>query len=170
MKTLIEGLNRKIRDFSVFFVKIFILRNFCLSFFFFFEKRKEKNMYSEKGERESVIWPLQLEDKWRVLVSFQAISSITSTRIINKGVLNYSLHQGVEDNLGAHMPFIQESENRQEDCGLELIKAVKFEECRICTIRGNSKPLSLKLSRIDICYVMILIVCVCCDYTNFLYD
>ena len=47
------------------------------------------------------------------------------------------------------MPIIQESENRQEDCGLELIKAIRVEEYGICTTRGNSKPLQLKLSIID---------------------
>ena len=71
-----------------------------------------------------------------------------------------------EDNLGTHTPFIQELEDRQEDCGLEFIKIVKEEECEICTTRGNSKPFSLKVSRIDIHCVMILLVCVCCDYIN----
>ena len=81
------------------------------------------------------------------------------------------LHQGLEDNLGAQTLFMQELENRQEDYGLELIKAVKEKECGICATRGNSKLFSLKLSRIDICCVlMILFVCVSCDYINCLYD
>ena len=66
--------------------------------------------------------------------------------------------------------FIQESENIQEDCGLELMKAVRFEECGICATRGNSKSLSLKLTRIDVCYMMILIIRECRDYINYLYD
>ena len=81
-----------------------------------------------------------------------------------------SLHQGFEDNLGAHTPFIQESENRQENCGLELIKVIRVEKCGISITSDNSKPSSLKLSRIDICYVMILIICECCDYITCLYD
>ena len=68
------------------------------------------------------------------------------------------------------MPFIQESENRQEDCGMELIKTTRVKEYEICATRGNFKPLSLKLSRIDICYMIILIIYVYCDYINCLYD
>ena len=57
-----------------------------------------KNTYNEK-EREFVKFGhCKLEEKGKV--SFQAISSITSTRIIKKGVLDYSLHQRFEDNLG----------------------------------------------------------------------
>ena len=67
------------------------------------------------------------------------------------------------------MPFIEELVNRQEDCGLELIKVVIAEKCGICATRGNSKSLQLKLHRIDICCVMILFVCVCCNYINCLY-
>ena len=78
--------------------------------------------------------------------------------------------KGFDENLRVHTLFIQDSENRQEDCGFELIKTVKEEECGICATRGNSKSLSLKLSRIDICCMMILLVCVCCDYINFLND
>ena len=63
-----------------------------------------------------------------------------------------------------------ELDNRQEDCGMELIKTVRVEECGICATRGNSKPLPWKLSRIDICYMMILIIYMCCDYINSLYD
>ena len=80
------------------------------------------------------------------------------------------LHKEFEENFGGHTPFIQESENRQEDYGIELIKAVKVEECGNCTIRGNSKSFLLKLTRIDVYYVMILIICECCDYINYLYD
>ena len=132
-----EGLNRKIRDFSV-----------VLRFVFsesFWEKRREKKtrtMKRSRGrQRKSVIWPLQLDEKRRIRVSFQAINSITSTRIIKNGVFDYSLYQGFEDNLGAHTPIIQESENRQKDCGLELIKTVRVEECGICITRSNSKSL-----------------------------
>ena len=111
-----------------------------------------------------------LEGKGRVQVLFQGITSITSARIIKKGVLNYFLHRMFEDNLGVHMPFIQESKNRQEDYDLELIEIIRSEECGICAPRGNSKSLSLKLYRINICYIEILIICKCCDYINYLYD
>ena len=81
-----------------------------------------------------------------------------------------SLHLGFEDNLGAHRPFIKESENRQEDYCQKLIRAVRIEEYGICDTKGNSKLVSLKLSRLDIYYVMMLIIYVCCDYINCLYD
>ena len=45
-----------------------------------------------------------------------------------------------------------------------------MEKCEICATRDNSKSFSLKLSRIDICCVMIFLVCVCYDYINCLYD
>ena len=80
------------------------------------------------------------------------------------------LHQGFEDNFGAHTLFIQESENRQEDCDLELIKPVWSKEYGICASKANNKSFSLKIYKIDIYYVVILIVCECCDYINCLYD
>ena len=73
-------------------------------------------------------------------------------------------NKGFEDNLSAHTFFIQESENRQEDCGLELINTVRMEKWGIWATRGNSKTFSLKLNKIDIYYVMILLVRVCYDY------
>ena len=48
------------------------------------------------------------------------------------------------------MPFIQESENKQEDYGLEFIKIVRSKEYGICVSRGNPKSLSLKLYWIKI--------------------
>ena len=80
------------------------------------------------------------------------------------------LYQEFEDNLDTHTHFIQELENRPEDCGLELIEVVKSEECGICATRDNSTSFSLKLSGIDIWYVMNLIICECYDYINCLYD
>ena len=68
------------------------------------------------------------------------------------------------------MPFIQESENRQEDGGLKLIKPIISEECGICTIRDNPKSTSSRLYRIDMYYIVILIICEFCDYINCLYD
>ena len=167
METLIGDLNRKIWDFSK--------KDFYF-FYFLFLKIIEKNTYSERKERERVcvcvkFGHCKLDEKGRVHeVSFQGISSITSTRIIKKGALDYFLHQGLEDSLGAHTSFIQELDNRQEDCDLEFIKTFRFEECGIRATRINSKSLSMKLSRIDICYMMILIIYECCDYINFLYD
>ena len=104
-------LNRKIRDFSIDFLS--------------FLKRREKNTYNKIIERVKFgHW--KLEEKRRVQVSFHGVSSITFTR---KVFLIFLLHQGFEEDLGVHMPFIQESENTQEDCGLKLIKPVRFEEC-----------------------------------------
>ena len=53
--------------------------------------------------------------------------------------------KGFEGNLSAHTLFIQESENRQENCGLEFIKAVREEKCGFCATRGIYKPFPLKL-------------------------
>ena len=77
MKTLMGYLNRKIRDFSM--------------NFFSFENKRRKT-HTMKGERECVCVQFgycNLEEKGRVQVSFQVVSSITSTRIIKKGVLDY---------------------------------------------------------------------------------
>ena len=72
--------------------------------------------------------------------------------------------KGFEGNLNAYTPFIQESENRQEDCGLELIMAAMEEKCGFYAIRGISKTLPLKLNfRIDICCITISFAYVNCD-------
>ena len=111
-----------------------------------------------------------LEQKRRVQISFQGISTITSTRIIKKCILDYFLYQEFEDNLDTHMPFIRESENRQEDSGLELIKGIRFEKSGIYATRGNPKSLLLKLYKINLCYMVILIICECYNYINYLCD
>ena len=64
------------------------------------------------------------------------------------------------------MPFIKELKNKPEDCGLKLIKGVRSEKNKIYATRGNLKSLSLKLCTIDIRYVVILIICKCCNYIN----
>ena len=123
-----------------------------MSFFIFFEKQQRITCTEKKRERVCAIWSLQIGRERKSSSLIPSISSITSTRIIKKDVLDYFLYQGFEDNLSAHTPFIQKSKNKQKNCSLELIKAVRFEECRICVTKGNSKPLSLKL--VEFMYVM----------------
>ena len=59
---------------------------------------------------------------------------------------------------------MQESENRQEDCGLELIKVFMEAKCGLCTTEVFLESYLIEINfRIDICYVTVLLVCVCCD-------
>ena len=172
METLMESLNRKIRDFFFFIVcfQFFFSNNFFERFLFIFFERKEEQKHVQWKREKVCNLALQLKQKERILVSFQVMSYITSTRIIKKGVLDYFSSSRVLRTILVSIRFIQESENKQENCGIELIKVVKEEECGICTKRSNSKSLPLKLSIINIYCVMIPFVCVCCDYINCSYD
>ena len=63
-----DGLNRKIRYFSVVF-QFYFSNNFGRVFVhLLWDKRREKNTYSENEKEREWIWPL--EDKGKVLGSF----------------------------------------------------------------------------------------------------
>ena len=131
METLVVGINRKIRVFSIIYV-IFLTtleRTFCSSFsereknrvlvHFFWEKRKERN----KNNQEWCSWL-------------------------------FSPYKGFEGNLGAYTLFIHESENRKKDYGLELIKVFLKAKYGFCATRGISwNPNSLKLI-LELIYVV----------------
>ena len=61
--------------------------------------------------------------------------------------------KGFEGNLGAHTPFIQELENKQEYCGLELIMEAKEEKCGFYTTRGICKTLLIEII-LELIYVV----------------
>ena len=137
-KTLMRCLNRKIRYFSL-FIYLFI-------FLIFVEKNREKHVQWKEKERERVKFShCKLKEKERVQISCQAISSITCIRIIKKCVFDYFFStKGLKIILALTHFFIKESENKQEDYGMELIKAVKSKKHEICATIGNFKSLSLK--------------------------
>ena len=59
------------------------------------------------------------------------------TGIIKKLFLIILSIKRFRGNLGAHTLVIQEPENRQEDCGLELFLVAMEAKCDFCTSRGN---------------------------------
>ena len=74
-----------------------------------------------------------------------------------EGVLDYSFHKRIWDNLGVHTPVIQETENRQEDRSLGLIMASIEERCRLHASRGISITLYIEIKFwTDICAVIFL--------------
>ena len=50
----------------------------------------------------------------------------------------FSPYNGIERNLGAHTPFIQESNNREKNYGLDLIKVFIEAKCGLYAIRDIS--------------------------------
>ena len=158
METLIDGLNRKNRDFSIVSCQYYFSDNFWKVSIYLFWK---KNTYSEK-DRERV--NLAIGREWK------------SSGLIPVHLLHHKYKNNQEECSWLFFPsrvltpFIQESKNGQKDCAPELIKAVRIEKCGIYATRGIFKSFLLKLSRIDICCVMILLICVCGDYINCLYD
>ena len=141
------------------------------------KKKKEEENWVErktrtvKGARKNEIWPLHIgrEKKSSSLFSRHLLHHEYKNNQERCSWLFFSI-KGLRTILTPTCFLSKSQIIDKKTVGLELIKPVKPEECGIYISRGNPKSLSLKLYRIDICYMVILILCECYDYINCLYD